>query len=313
MGDSDQTISLDPLLLKILEIISIAGSSISFVALAVTIILHTAVGRKRVWSKLRSKIMVQLCVSLMILMIFFFLFAKNKNKDVGIPCKITSGMTHYFLLVAFMSMACEAWELRRNVIRDEVRTDYDEVYSDQYEEHHDSRFVYACFAASWSLPLIVVLALMYKFYRYYGNENYCLVHGFPFYVSVLLPLVMLVGVSVSIIFRARNAKTRERSLPSKFYPQFKFVIGKIVLFGVTWIVGAFGYGPLAPVFQTMFVVLNSAQGLFIFLFIMLDERYRQELIGDGCVCCKGDTSGDNEHDDENQEEFVMIQNDPAVH
>ena len=104
------------------------------------------------------------------------------------------------------------------------------------------------------------------------------------------------------------------------YNQLKFVVGKVVLFGVTWTISALPYGPkLDPVFQTIGVLLNSCQGLFIFLFVLLDKRFE---VFRCCVRDQGEndvedaenpmdpvSSGQDRHDDEEdlEHESLMIQ------
>jgi len=270
---------------KILSKISFVGCSMSVVALLLTILLHTVIGGKRVRVQLRSKILVQLCVSWILLMAVFFLSVENKSGNADdLFCRIRSGLIHYFLLVLFMTMGCEAWELQRSVLREQMRPS--NRRKDSYETHNDSRFFNACLGASVIFPLIIVVALACKLPWNYGNERYCLVHGVVFNLSVLLPLVALVVFSVVVIFLARRTMVQNSNMSS--YSQLKFIVGKLFLLGVTWLIGAFGYGKLALVFQTLFVVLNSTQGVFIFLFVLLERQSRQNLIT-SLQCCKNKT------------------------
>ena len=54
-------------------------------------------------------------------------------------------------------------------------------------------------------------------------------------------------------------------------------MGVMALFGLTWLFGAFTVSGASIVFQTLFVIFNSLQGFFIFLFFCVFGREGREL------------------------------------
>ena len=65
-------------------------------------------------------------------------------------------------------------------------------------------------------------------------------------------------------------------------------MGVMFLFGLTWLCGAFTVADASLAFQILFVVFNSLQGFFIFLFLCIISNDARELWMEKlhCSCCK---------------------------
>ena len=64
------------------------------------------------------------------------------------------------------------------------------------------------------------------------------------------------------------------------------IIAVLVLFGVTWVFGAFTVQQRSELFEFLFVVSNSLQGFYVFIFFVVLAKETRELWLDTCGCRK---------------------------
>ena len=92
--------------------------------------------------------------------------------------------------------------------------------------------------------------------------------GLPFYIGIVVPVVLVVIKNFIILAltlrgitknRVRNDKKRE------VMTSVRIAFAHSVLLGTAWVFGIFAIGDLSNVFQWLFCVFNSLQGLLIFL------------------------------------------------
>ena len=92
--------------------------------------------------------------------------------------------------------------------------------------------------------------------------------GLPFYIGIVVPVVLVVIKNFIILaltlrgitkIRVRNDKKRE------VMTSVRTAFAHSVLLGTAWVFGIFAIGDLRNVFQWLFCVFNSLQGLLIFL------------------------------------------------
>lgn len=111
----------------------------------------------------------------------------------------------------------------------------------------------------------------------------CRLHGVPFIVAFLTPTALiLVGNIVAFCFIIRSLLTSGTKITSdKKTTGFQHVrrgIAIMVLLGLTWFFGIFAIGDAKPVFQYLFCIFNTLQGLFVFIFfVVLPTGTRQQL------------------------------------
>ena len=93
--------------------------------------------------------------------------------------------------------------------------------------------------------------------------------GLPFYIGIVVPVVLVVIKNFIILvltvrgitkYRVRKDKKREVTT------SVRIAFACSVLLGTAWIFGIFAIGDSRNVFQWLFCVFNSLQGLLIFLF-----------------------------------------------
>ena len=108
----------------------------------------------------------------------------------------------------------------------------------------------------------------------------CMINGVSFYVAYLAPIVvMLITNFIFLMLSLRGIFGSARKTGNKGFSKkrkVRIVLSCVVLIGLTWIIGVFAIGPLKSTLQILFTILNSLQGVFIFLFYCLLNSKVQE-------------------------------------
>ena len=109
-------------------------------------------------------------------------------------------------------------------------------------------------------------------------------HVETFWVAFLAPIlaimvfnvVIFICIIVVLIRHTKNEAARmKKTVSNKTTIRLMVNVGLIMLlFGLTWLFGIFTFSVtgLREAFETLFVVFNSLQGLFIFLFVCLNKE-----------------------------------------
>ena len=101
----------------------------------------------------------------------------------------------------------------------------------------------------------------------------------PIFAILLFNMVMFVLVARVLIKHTmkKSAKVEEKSQHRAIFKTLLSVAGVMFLFGLSWIFAAFTVKEAAFAFQILFIIFNSTQGFFIFIFIcVLSQEVRQE-------------------------------------
>lgn len=247
--------------IKRLKIISVFGCSLSIIGAFVTIVLYIYFWRY-IKSR-RSTLVINLCSALCIAYLLFLTAVEHSENKTG--CIIIAALLHYFFLAMFTTMLCLGIDLAIAVF---------DVFS--------SRSRSAIFLlVSWGLPAVIVaITLGGSQLEGYGDETYCWLRHttlFGFIVPVLC--IVLVNLII-VIFVMRRIYTSsfmmKKSLKEKTLSGLKGVCGLLPILGLTWVFGIFSVNQDLIIFQYLFAVFNSLQGLFIFLFyVALNPQMRE--------------------------------------
>ncbi|XP_065927500.1 uncharacterized protein [Magallana gigas] len=247
--------------IKRLKIISVFGCSLSIIGAFVTIVLYIYFWRY-IKSR-RSTLVINLCSALCIAYLLFLTAVEHSENKTG--CIIIAALLHYFFLAMFTTMLCLGIDLAVAVF---------DVFS--------SRSRSAIFLlVSWGLPAVIVaITLGGSQLEGYGDETYCWLRHttlFGFIVPVLC--IVLVNLII-VIFVMRRIYTSsfmmKKSLKEKTLSGLKGVCGLLPILGLTWVFGIFSVNQDLIIFQYLFAVFNSLQGLFIFLFyVALNPQMRE--------------------------------------
>uniref|UniRef100_A0A8C0QQK5 Adhesion G protein-coupled receptor G3 n=1 Tax=Chelonoidis abingdonii TaxID=106734 RepID=A0A8C0QQK5_CHEAB len=262
--------SLDVTVQMLLTIANV-GCGISVVFSALTIILYFVLrfAYKKFKSNDTAKIHVNLTSSLLLLNLAYLLNRRIFSMGHLGLCKGIGGFTHYCLLCCFTWMAIEAFQLYLLVIK----------VTNIYMRHY---MVKLCLVG-WGFPaLVVTITGSMNSYGKYTITNmanqptitlcwidsaHLVVHYVTncsyFGLILLFNTLILVVVAWKLFCLQRATAGKEEKLEA--WKGGLTVLGLSCLLGATWGLAFFTYGATSVPAVYLFTVLNSLQGLFIFI------------------------------------------------
>ncbi|KAF7656917.1 hypothetical protein LDENG_00034460 [Lucifuga dentata] len=264
----------------ILTFITYIGCGISAVFLSVTLLTYLSF--RKLLRDIPSKILVQLCFSLLFLNLVFMLDGWLALYPAPGLCISTAFFLHYFLLTSFTWAGLEALHMYLSIVR--VFTPY------------LSRYMLKFSLLGWGLPLIVVIIIIavdkdnyglvtYGKYTNGTSDDFCwLRNNIAFYVGVvayfllIFALCLLVFIVVLVQLQRIKRQNPQNQSPNRgILTDLRSMAGLIVLLGLTWGFALFAWGPLYLPFVYLFSIFNSLQGLFIFvLHCAVKENVRKQ-------------------------------------
>ncbi|PIK59108.1 putative G-protein coupled receptor [Apostichopus japonicus] len=228
-----------------LDVLSIIGCVVSVVALVITIVSFCAI--KKLRSKQPQQILINLCFALLGLYLSFLIGINRANLEV--VCIMFGALIHYFCLATVAWMCVEAMNMYLFV----------------------------------RLPLVVVVvSVAVKSVNYRGD--YCFPQagtmtfsiGVVLFIAVMLVfnLVMFVLIIKQITCRPQFKKDDPRKENIK---RIQNAISILMLLGLAWLFGFLAIGGAQFIFNLLFLICNSLQGLFIFLlFCVRNQEVQME-------------------------------------
>ncbi|VDH98405.1 Hypothetical predicted protein [Mytilus galloprovincialis] len=136
--------------------------------------------------------------------------------------------------------------------------------------------------ACWIIPAVIVgVSAGTTGLKGYGNHQFCwltlesnLIWAFigP---ALLVSLINLIIIIITVYKILTSTGLAAKTLQTKYKTGLKSICVILPLFGVTWVLGAFSLNDDLVMFQYLFAICNSLQGLFICLFhCFLNEQVR---------------------------------------
>ena len=193
-------------------------------------------------------------------------------------CKTAAAAMHYFLLSSFSWMVVEGIYQYLN---------YVVIIG---AKNYKSCFMRRAGPVAWGLPILPVLGILLYDSKLYAHENdFCWMQLDAIYYTVLAPIatillfniVIFIGVLKSVLcLRMRAGIRTSQSVQTRSWYQFRMAVCIFFLLGLAWI---FGFGVIFTsndtrlIFEYLFCILNSLQGLAIFIFFVLRERNARKL------------------------------------
>ncbi|XP_071523917.1 latrophilin Cirl-like isoform X6 [Panulirus ornatus] len=265
-----------------LSIITYVGCVISIVCLLLaTIVFHAFRGLKSD----RTTIHKNLCVCLLIAETVFLAGVNQTDKPV--VCGVVAGLLHFFFLAAFAWMFLEGFQLYVMLV---------EVFE---AEKPRARWYYA---AAYGFPAVVVAVSAVVDPFSYGTHQACWLRADNYFIfafvgpviAVIIANSVFLSMSLFIMCRHTNisasiknkehtklasvSEAEESAFFAKIQNHATWVRGAIVLMfllGLTWTFGLLYLNQASVVMAYIFTVLNSLQGLFIFIFhcVQNDKKY----------------------------------------
>ncbi|XP_055086241.1 adhesion G-protein coupled receptor G2 [Periophthalmus magnuspinnatus] len=254
---------------QLLTFITYIGCGVSAVFLSVTILTYLLF--EKLLRDIPAKILVQLCMSLLLLNLVFLVDGWLALFSANGLCISTAFFLHYFLLTSFTWAGLEALHMYFSIVR--VFTPYFSKYMTKFS------------LMGWGIPLIVVVIIISVDKNNYGlisygrytdgtSDDFCwLRNDLVFYIGVVayfllmfvFCLVMFVVVMVQLA-RIKRQNPQNQSPNRGTLSDLRSIFGLVILLGLTWGFALFAWGPLYLPFVYLFCIFNSLQGLFIFVF-----------------------------------------------
>uniref|UniRef100_A0A8C6D936 Adhesion G protein-coupled receptor E2 n=1 Tax=Moschus moschiferus TaxID=68415 RepID=A0A8C6D936_MOSMO len=265
-----------------LTVITYMGLSLSLLCLllaALTFLLCKAI------QNISTSLHLQLSLCLFLAhLLFLTAFDRTENK---VLCAITAGALHYLYLASFTWMLLEGLHLFLSA-RNLAVVNYSSV----------NKFMKkAMFPVGYGVPAVIVAISAASRSHLYGTSTSCWLHsekGFKW--GFLGPVCAIFSVKVITNWERKEhpwVKMRMVLVVSGTYclllPRmltFK-ATAQLFILGCTWCLGILQVGPAAHVMAYLFTIINSLQGVFIFLVYCLltkSEKYTlsSRTMSDGC-------------------------------
>ncbi|XP_075758384.1 adhesion G protein-coupled receptor E1-like isoform X2 [Pelodiscus sinensis] len=253
----------------LLSLISHVGLALSLLCLLLAILTFLLCRSIR---NVNTSIHLQLCLCLFVADLLFLRAVNSTSHQVG--CAVIAGLLHYLFLACFAWMFLEAVVLLLTV-RSLGIVNY-------FSTHSPKMRLLSLFGYGFPALVVAVSAVIMP-KGYGGQENCWLSMERGFIWSFLGPVCAIVAIN-SVLFavtlwmlqrKLSSLNSEVSTLKDTRLLTFK-AIAQVFILGCTWIFGLFQTGPAAVVMAYLFTILNSLQGVFIFLVHCLLNRQVQE-------------------------------------
>ena len=268
-----------------LKYITYIGFTISIFCMVVTILLFLLL---KGHSTDRDVIHVNLCLSLLTAEVIF-MFGIDKTSNTAL-CSVISVLLHYFFLSSFAWMFLEGFQIYELLVK-------------VFESSKTSRLKH--FIIGYGVPLLIVISAVtvdfIKIYRdndvedmcfdplelsSYGTSSYCWLDvDNNFVLSFIIPAVVVILSNVAMLVFAVHSMTVHKLQRSDKAPDQDLLVSYMkgvgvlmCLLGSTWIFGLLLLAFNNLVIAYTFTILNSLQGVGIFVFqCLLNPQTRRTL------------------------------------
>nr|XP_054771830.1 adhesion G-protein coupled receptor G7-like [Lytechinus pictus] len=249
-----------------MTVLSYIGIGLSILCLVIALFIFFTVGALR--TSERNMIHRNLMIALLLAYIVF-LGGINYGTPIPVMCTIVAALLHYLYLAVFAWMLIEGIHLYLMLVK---------VFGSE-----GSKQIYYLIIG-WGAPIIVVAISVGIRYKEYGTSEMCwlkpgssVIWAFvgPVIAVILFNLFVLCMV-LRIIYRssAINADCPVDQVKAAA----KGSLALLPILGITWCLGIFALGNETIVFQYLFVICNSTQGILLFVFhCLLNSEVRNAL------------------------------------
>ncbi|XP_068755921.1 uncharacterized protein [Montipora capricornis] len=253
-----------------LHIMTSAGCITSMVCLLLLLTKYTLFSELR---NLPGRIIINLSLCLLLYQGVFLAAMKASSHE---QCQVIAIFLHFFVLCSFTWMNAMAYDVHKTFTSSDGGRGPNRGPNRQ--ENHNKRLVGYCLYG-WGVPAILVSffviidqILIKGFIGYGDGEAYCFISNpeavLYFFVSPIA-LIMLFNTFALVHTVLNIVKTRKRTpkvTNQRHSTEVAFICVKMAsVMGVTWILGIAANVQALSFLWYPYVVLNSLQGLFIFL------------------------------------------------
>ncbi|KAF4073669.1 hypothetical protein AMELA_G00246080 [Ameiurus melas] len=249
-----------------LQLITWIGLSLSLICLLICILTFWLV---RAIQSTRTTIHLHLCISLFLADFIFLVGISQTENKVG--CGVVAGLLHFFFLAVFCWMCLEGVQLFRMVVL---------VFHTTLSRGY-------LMAAGYGVPALIVIISASVNYSGYGTSRYCwlnLENGFiwsffgPVCIIIVVNAVFFL-ITVSKLAQKFNSLNPDLSNLRKIKTFTITAIAQLCVLGTMWIFGCFQFDEGTLVMSYIFTILNSLQGVLVFIMhCLLSKQVRDEYI-----------------------------------
>ncbi|XP_045709439.1 adhesion G protein-coupled receptor E2-like isoform X3 [Phyllostomus hastatus] len=254
----------------VLAVITHIGLSLSLLCLflaALTFLLCKAI------QNTSTSLHLQLCICLF-LAHMLFLTAIDRT-EIKVLCAIIAGALHYLYLASFTWMLLEGLHLFLTA-RNLMVVNYSSV----------SRFMKKfMFPVGYGVPAVIVAISAVSRPQLYGASARCWLHAQQGFVWTFLgPVCIIISINwaffLMTIWILKNKLSSLNSdvstLQNTRMLTFK-AMAQLFILGCTWCLGVLQLGSAARAMAYLFTIINSLQGVFIFLvYCLLSQQVREQ-------------------------------------
>ncbi|XP_075062996.1 adhesion G protein-coupled receptor E5 isoform X2 [Mixophyes fleayi] len=235
-----------------LTLITKIGLSLSIICLALSIMTFCCCRSLR---GTRNTIHMHLCISLFFANVIFLLgITAYDNK---ILCGIIAGLLHGFYLASFCWMALEGLELYLMLVT-------------VFHTHLKVRYL---LAVGYGVPVVIIIISAAVNHKGYGTPTYCwLSREDNFIWSFLGPVCLIILVTCAIfvltVWKLAEKMTSinpEQGKLKRIRTLTLTSVAQLCILGCCWIFGIFMFSEATLYFAYPFTILNTLQGVMIFL------------------------------------------------
>ncbi|XP_060798506.1 adhesion G protein-coupled receptor E1 isoform X2 [Neoarius graeffei] len=249
-----------------LRLITWLGLSLSLICLLICILTFWLV---RSIQSTRTTIHLHLCISLFIADFIFLAGISQTENKVG--CAVVAGLLHFFFLAVFCWMCLEGVQLFRMVVL---------VFNTTLSRGY-------LMAAGYGVPALIVIISASVNSKGYGTPRYCwlnlednFIWSFfgPVCVIIIVNAVFFF-ITVSKLAEKFNSLNPDLSRLRKIRAFTITAIAQLCVLGTMWIFGCFQFDERTLVMSYLFTILNSLQGVLLFIMhCLLSKQVRDEYI-----------------------------------
>eukprot|EP00057_Strongylocentrotus_purpuratus_P001662 XP_001200617.3 PREDICTED: uncharacterized protein LOC764348 [Strongylocentrotus purpuratus] len=246
-------------------VLTYIGCGISIVSLLVT--LATYISNRALREKQTNQIFICLCLTLLCLYLAFIVMmsldsTKRQYQVKAAPCGFITALVHYFVLSSITWMGVEGYNTYLIIVK---------IF-----DTYIPRFMVKAGAVAWGIPAMIVIVTGAIAQGKYAH-NLCFLELWAQIGGLLIPMTIILLFNVvmfALIIRRlmkssnmagrvqREAKVERRETIKRV----QNAICILLLLGLTWITGYFlMIREFSQMVEPIFIILNSFQGLFIFL------------------------------------------------
>eukprot|EP00057_Strongylocentrotus_purpuratus_P010654 XP_011665128.1 PREDICTED: G-protein coupled receptor 126 [Strongylocentrotus purpuratus] len=248
------------------EVLTYIGCGISVVCLLVT--LATYISNRVLRGKQTNQIFICLCLTLLCLYLSFIVMmsldsAKRQYQVKAGPCGFITALVHYFVLSSLTWMGVEGYNTYLIIVK---------IF-----DTYIPRFMVKAGAVAWGIPAMIVIVTGAIAKDKYAHGDICFLQLWAQIGGLLIPMTIILLFNVVIFALVVRQLMKSSNLAGRVKREAKVerreniervqnAICILLLIGLTWITGYFlMIREFSQVVEPIFIILNSFQGLFIFL------------------------------------------------